>query len=106
MGRRISRLAIIAIAAPRPGLRLAAAAILLTGALTVTAGPARAGISHGTNTKPLGSSAKGGSLPHKKSPIAAVPPKGYGKGTGYCSSYSGGVTSSYSFKNVDRKSVV
>ena len=31
---------------------------------------------------------------------AALPPKGYGTGTGYCTSYAGGVTSSYSFENV------
>jgi hypothetical protein len=31
---------------------------------------------------------------------AAVPPPGYGTGPGYCTGYSGGVTSSYSFDNV------
>ncbi len=30
----------------------------------------------------------------------ATPPTGYGAGSGYCTSYSGGVTSSYSFDNV------
>ncbi len=31
---------------------------------------------------------------------AATPPAGYGTGSGYCTSYSGGVTSAYSFENV------
>jgi hypothetical protein len=102
MVHKIARPAVIAIQAGRLPLLSACWAVILAAALIMTAGSARASVSHFAAPKLPGSTTSAASprlVMHSES-AATLPPAGYGKGSGYCKSYPGGVKSSYSFENI------